>query len=88
MVTASGPVTVALLKSAKAGPVRTPVAVFSMLRCSAAASSGVPSWKTMPGRRVMVKAVKSSFDVIDSARYGSTPPAAFTMAMGSKTVRP
>ena len=42
----------------------------------------------MLGRRVMVKDVKSSFDVIDSARYGSTPPAAFTMAMGSKTVRP
>ena len=42
----------------------------------------------MPGRSVMVNAVKSSFDVIDSARYGSTPPAAFTMAIGSKTVRP
>ena len=68
MVTDSGPVTDALLKSAKAGPVRTPLAVFSMLRCSAAASSGVPSWKTMFGRRVMVKEVKSSFEVMDSAR--------------------
>ena len=74
--------------AAKAGPVRTEVAAFSMLRWSALASSGVPSWKTMPGRSVMVKDVKSAFDVIDSARYGSTPPAAFTMAMGSKTVRP
>ena len=88
MVTDSGPVTEALLKSAKAGPVKTPFAVLSMLRCRASASSGVPSWNTMLGRRVMVKAVKSAFDVIDSARYGSTPPAALTMANGSKTVRP
>ena len=88
MVTDSGPVTVALLKSAKAGPVRTPDAVASMFWCSASALSGVPSWNRMFGRRVMVKAVKSAFDVIDSARYGSTPPAALTMAMGSKTVRP
>ena len=42
----------------------------------------------MFGRKVMVKDVKSWFDVIDSARYGSSPPLAFTMAMGSKTVRP
>ena len=74
MVTESGPVTEALrIWSAKAGPVRTEVADFSMLRWSALASSGVPSWKTMPGRRVMVKAVKSAFDVIDWARYGSHP---------------
>ena len=56
-MTDSGPVTVALLKSAKAGPVKTPDAVVSMLWCSAAALSGVPSWNTMFGRRVMVKAV-------------------------------
>ena len=68
IVTASGPLIVALLKSAKAGPVRTPLDVFSMLRSSAAASSGVPSWKRMFGRSVTVKDVKSSFDVIDSAR--------------------
>ena len=88
MVTASGPVTEALLKLAKAGPVRIEVTCFSRFRYSALASSGVPSWKTMPGRKVMVKDVKSAFDVIDWARYGSTPPDALTMAMGSKTVRP
>ena len=42
----------------------------------------------MPGRRVMVKTVKSGFEVIDWARYGSTLPAAVTMAIGSNTVRP
>ena len=73
---------------AKAGPVRMDVACFSRFRCSALASSGVPSWKTMPGRSVMVNDVKSAFEVIDWARYGSTCPAAFTIAMGSKTVRP
>ena len=84
-----GPVTeTPLMLVAKAGPVRMEVACFSMLVYNAVALSGVPSWKTMPGRKVMVKEVKSSFEVIDSARYGSTPPAALTMAMGSKTVRP
>ena len=89
MVTASGPVTEAPeIWSANAGPVRTEVDCFSMLRCNALASSGVPSWKTIPGRRLMVKAVKSALEVIDSARYGSTPPEALTMAMGSMTERP
>ncbi len=69
MVTASGPVTEAeAIWSAKAGPVSTDADCFSMLRCSALASSGVPSWNTMPGRRLMVKDVKSSFEVIDWAR--------------------
>ena len=50
MVTASGPVTEApLMLVAKAGPVRTEVACFSMLVCSALPSSGVPSWNTMFG---------------------------------------
>jgi len=72
MVTASGPVTEALLKFAKAGPVKAEVATFSMFLYSALPSSGVPSWNTMPGRSVITKDVKSAFGVMDSARYGST----------------
>ncbi len=69
MVTDSGPLTeTPAMLVAKAGPVVRDVACFSRFRCSALASSGVPSWKTMPGRNVMVNDVKSGFEVIDWAR--------------------
>ena len=73
---------------ANADPVRMDACCFWRLSSSAAAFSGVPSWKLMPDRRTMVKTVKSGFEVIDWARYGWTWPVVVTMASGSNTVRP
>ena len=73
IVTDIGPLTVApWILVANAGPVRIDVACASMFLYSASPLSGVPSWKEMPLRIVIVNDVKSSFDVIDSARNGWT----------------
>jgi hypothetical protein len=57
MVTVSGPVTWVEAMFWKAGPVRMEACCFSRLSWRAAAFRGVPSWKLMPDRSVMVKTV-------------------------------
>ena len=52
---------------------------------TAAASTGVPSWKVTPGRRVIVHVVKVLSEVIDSARYGFAAPSGSTAISGSNT---
>ncbi len=61
-------------------PVRAPVFARVMLSTIAAPSNGVPSWNVTPERAVMVHSVKSSFGVIDSARYGAALPSAVGIA--------
>ena len=45
--------------------------------------SGEPSWKTTPGRRVMVQTSKAAFGVSDRARYGWMVPSLATAISGS-----
>ena len=49
-------------------PVRVPFDISSRLRFNAAESAGVPSWKTIPGRKVKIHWVKSSLELKLSSR--------------------
>ena len=60
-------------------PARLPKAALrSRLRFTAAASTGVPSWKRAPARNVRVMSVRSALRVQDSARPGIGVPSAFS----------
>src|SRR3954447_24501967 len=69
---------------ASAWPVRPAFLTPSRFLTTAAASSGSPSWKLMPGRSTIVHSGKPALDVISLARYGCGLPSGPFAASGSK----
>ena len=67
-ITVEGSLTVTSLIGSRAPPATASLRRVSMLSLTAAPSSGVPSWKVMPGRRVIVHTVPSALGVTDWAR--------------------